>query len=377
MSDTKQTPDLGPVPKVQPPKYVAERASPAEAPVLAERLWSTGGMSDASIPAVAKRRSAWLYHDNPMAPASTWVVRHGDQIVGCASLTPRIAYVAGRRVRAGMLIDFVLVPKHRFAGPAVTLQRRLLEDTRSEFELVFAYPNEMASPIFRRLRYETVDTATEYLRPLRSRQDVESLLSRSPYGQRIPKSLAPFASRGAALGVDIGLRALDQAFALGSRGHAEVLSSPDERFDELARTVIRGDGVWLLRDRAYLDWRYAKHPTRSYRIFASSHSGAARESGALRGYIVYSIRNNVANVEDACWRGGSWEATALFAQYLLALRKEGVRASSIVYAGLTPCRFERLGFIRRTSTRPLIVRAEEATAHRRDSWSIAEGEIDI
>ena len=97
------------------------------------KLW-TDNMSDGGIAAVAEQRVSWLYQENPLGPALTWLVKDdaSGAVVGCASLYPRSVSVRGEVVRAGIGIDLAVDKAHRVGGPAVILQRAVVKGSKPD-----------------------------------------------------------------------------------------------------------------------------------------------------------------------------------------------------------------------------------------------------
>lgn len=126
----------------------------------------------------------------------------------------------------------------------------------------------------------------------------------------------------------------------------------DERFDSLWERARGNYAVMVVRDRAYLSWRFATRPDAQYAIL-----GATRENHFV-GYLVIRI------VKKNCWRLGymvDWliedDSFAVFA----ALARQGIAdlyklgAAFITARTLTPRYFEmlsRLGFFSWTWSRP-------------------------
>lgn len=80
--------------------------------------------------------------------------------------------------------------------------------------------------------------------------------------------------------------------SLGSTGRIMELEDVDDRFDRLWIRVRDDYGVIAQRDRAYLRWRYVRHPTERYRILAYLD----REQ--LLGYVVVKRYQEELHVVD-------------------------------------------------------------------------------
>jgi hypothetical protein len=102
-------------------------------------------------------------------------------------------------------------------------------------------------------------------------------------------------------------------------GASDVELEDVERFPadagELFERFARGRGALLERDAARLDWRYALHPERRYRI------ALARRAGALVGYAVCRL---------GAWGG---ESGALLVDWCVPPEERGVGSALLAWAG--------------------------------------------
>ncbi len=337
------------------------------------RLWAEN-MSDRAIAAVTAERVRWLYEQNPEGPPTTVVVvdEGGAGLVGCATVMPRRLQLGGRDVRAGMLCDFAVARRHRVGGPALMLQRALIEAARRDgYDFVWGYPNKNSLPICKRVGYTHVAESSSWVRPLRT----EPILRRYAPG---PAAGAGGALLDASLALAEGGAAL--ALALGRVG-AHV-ARVDTRFDALWE---RGRGAYDItgaRDAAFLRWRYEEFPTARHYTFGLTH----RSSGALAGYATYrALPGGRVHVTDLFCEDPARQLDALLLRLVGATRAAGYASVAIdliagedVYA-----RLRRLGFVRRPETRPFVVQplaltgaALEAVADRR-RWYMIDGDLDV
>ena len=134
------------------------------------RLWRDN-FGDHRIKDVIGPRWRWLNDSNPAGPVKICVVTHRETgaVIGSAGALPRTLRIGGASVRAAILCDFVVDKQHRVAGAAVSLQRKLAEACFADgIKLLYGFPNRAAFPVFARVGYKTVGTATMMVRPLRS-----------------------------------------------------------------------------------------------------------------------------------------------------------------------------------------------------------------
>lgn len=335
-------------------------------------------MSDPRISEVAEKRFDWYYFQNPEGKPTTNLLldNESNQIVGCGSFFPRKLVLDGQSMSMGLLSDFAVSGPYRAAGPAITIQRSLTDSKRrSGLTFLATYPNRAAEPIFKRVGYKMIGTATRWIKPLRSRRTIEKRISN------------PVLAKTAAGVLDASLFTLDlgrmaKARLTGAGNPRAVhLDSADERFDILwnqCKTTYRITGE---RGSAYLNWRYRDFPSRNHRFFCLV-SGV---SGSLLAYLVYSVdANNAAMVVDLFGPNPGIIETLLIS-FSLKQYKEGRRSICLDYFGADTFHqtLKNVGFLQRPITRPLLVYYEDASEelrrfiYDRSNWFMFDGEMDI
>lgn len=336
------------------------------------RLWSES-MSDTGIASVVPRRLRWLYEEGPEGAPKTLLCKleGSGEVIGCASFLPRTLRVDGRSLSAAVLCDFAVSKAHRVLGPAVVLQRGLVEAARAAgIELLYGYPNAKSLPVFQRIGYRVVGTTTSWVKPLGATD-------------RLRSRLGEMGARAAALPLDGALALTDALrwFGPGMRARGEVSEHPVEGVERLWSAVRDGYGIAGERSSAYLEWRYARFPTVEHRFFAAHGAG-----GELQGCAVVSLERPKAVLRDLFVDGGATREAALLLALSRRLRREGVESLLVSYLGMP--RFTRelraAGFFRRRdSSRPLVVHPDLVPAALRArvfdpaSWYMLDGELDI
>ncbi len=336
-------------------------------------LWRES-LSDERIAAVIDERFEWLSHRNPAGAAKTWVVtsQDGADIIGCASALPRMVSVGGRLLKGGLLADFAVAKANRIAGPAVALQRTIArESLAAGYDFIYGYPNEHAVPIFKRLRFPQLGQMSMWVKPLRA-------------AYKLNHYVGPELARVAGVFADQLLAVNDLRLALtrplGKAG--ELAKRADQRFDQLWQHGRSWQKVAPERTTAFLNWRYAEHPTERYRFFCFSE----RRSGRLRGYVVYRTGENKVFLVDAFWDGNVQMAQALLLRFSVRMRREGYDSICVTHVGdetfLTA--LKTLLFFRRAASRTLIAyvdKSQPASLRQQildgSGWSMFDGEMDI
>jgi GNAT superfamily N-acetyltransferase len=336
------------------------------------RLWRDN-LSDQRIKAAIGDRWRWLAESNPAGPPKICVVTDvaTGAVIGSAGALPRVLRIGGKEVTAGLLCDFVVDKKHRVAGPAVALQRRLAQACFADgFDLIYGFPNDAAFPVFARVGYKTVGTATMLFRPIRSAHKLRHY---------VPTALAGAAGFFA----DRLLQAYDLQLYLRRKRNLDdaVCNQASGEFQALWDQAKAEHPIAGERTPAHLNWRYANHPIDRCTFFCLT-----KKSGSgLHAYIAYDAVGGRVNILDAFWDSPA-ALMPLFVRFVHRMRLLGHSSISVCHAGdgavLQPLR--QLAFVRSKRRRRFICkvapqRAEAigATAYDPSRWSLFDGELDI
>ena len=383
MRDPGSSHDTPPTRSSSPYEVVRVPDDAIQATVLP--LWHKG-MSDPEIVNRVDQRFSWLYRDNPAGRPCTWVVkdRATQAVLGACSVVPQVLFVQGRAVRAGLMVDFIVDPKARIAGPAIALQRGLAEQSGAAgFDMLLGYPNHKAWPILARAGYEAIDITRTWARSLRrdpvgARRVLQSKLGRrlsDPVAQTVSALLAhPVAGL-----VQGALWVAEAAQRLLHPGLSGSLRDFDGAFPELETSAP--SRLKTEAGAVYRHWRYALHPTHVYRLFE------LKEHGQTTAWAIVRLYEESAEVQDAGWQAGRSDLPgALWWSLPRALRREGFRVLSVNNAG-DPAVDRSLAaalFVQRVDRRRVILRASnpqdaDLVSSLADGrgWHLFAGTLDI
>lgn len=98
------------------------------------------------------QRFVWMYANNPGGVPDVWFLLTPDnQAVGMVAVCRRRFIGGGRELLAGQAMDFVVNKAHRALGPALQLQRKVLQDVREgNVDLVYSFPNKNSKQVLKR-----------------------------------------------------------------------------------------------------------------------------------------------------------------------------------------------------------------------------------
>lgn len=204
----------------------------------------------------------WKYGDGESERVR--VALDGDNLVGVVAMLPRRVRVGGRTVTAFEMGDISTAACHRRQGVFSRLGREACAASATAAAFTYVKPNEESTPVLlTRLGFTPLADMQTLVRPVR----ISRLLA-----HRLGRPLPPMVSGS-----------LDRLFAI--RPPAAGLAVTRERtfsdeFDRFWETVADDYPAIVVRDRAYLTWRYTDNPTPYVTL-------AARDgAGGLRGYAV-------------------------------------------------------------------------------------------
>lgn len=228
---------------------------------LCRRTWGDIEIADAGY-------QRWQYDDNPAGRSLSTFTSVDDHLVGQFGVVPLRVAVDGDERLAGLALNVVTDEAYRGRGIFPALGRAAdAAMADAGVSLAFALPNENSFPGFvRDLGYTHAGDVPFLVRPLHVRRLVRARL-------RLP-------------GLDLlaAIVARPLAPPLPQRGAGAPAVAPVQRFDgafdAFWATIRERHRVAIVRDAAYLNWRFRDVPIREYRCLA------ARDGDAVLGYIV-------------------------------------------------------------------------------------------
>jgi hypothetical protein len=335
------------------------------------RLWEQIA-HDARAATELEGRYSWLYERNPRGRPITIVActEKGHHVVGCGSAYTRRVSVAGEKVDAAVMADFVVDRRHRMGGAALMIQRALVAAQPPATAALVAYPNQASMAVFKRIGYQPIGAAQCWVKPLRSAYKLR---------QYVPHDAV---ARVAAIPVDTLLATRDATRAFGAPERTvRILDRADERFDQLWHRNAPAYPLTSERSSEYLNWRYADVTTSGYRFFS-----VFGQSGELVSYLVFSVAKSKAFVVDAFAADMCKTMEDMLVRFSRAMRQEGHESIFMQFVGDEEFgdRLKRLGFYKREELRrPMFAMMlnsnlpDTTTLLQCGGWYWFDGEIDI
>ena len=307
----------------------------------------------------------WFYLNNPAGEAEVYFLEHGPdrRVVGVVGVGARDVSSSGRRLTAGLLVDFIVQAEHRVFYPALLLQRTAARESAVRFDCLVGHSNPASSAVLRRVPGFQEHAQVRYVRVL----DIQAYLARY-----VPGAVATIIGRG--LGV------LRRAVSGGSRRRQVSLAArwtdePDDRFDRLWARASAGVLSMGVRDRRFIAWRFFGRQRHRCRILEI----AAAPEGALIGYFICDLGGDSLVVqdlwlpEDAAIQDSALAELVVAAQ---ALRRRSVSIGVVATASLASA-LERAGFWPRDSQPVLIAPTKNAAVAPLAHWYVTMADADV
>lgn len=315
----------------------------------------------------SRRRWRWQYLENPENPEgpAIWVARDGSEILGQYASMPVRLWWGGREVHASWGMDVFVRAEARGRGVGAELFTTWSDHVEVALGLGLT-PSSYG--LFRKLRYRDVGPV--------------------PFFQKILKPGEVAARRvGAAFGASAGallswgLRLLHPERSLPSEGiEVRSIEAFGQDFDALWERARRSYAMCVRRDRAYLDWKYARCPHKRYEI-TEARRGAELVGFAVSRHEEYRALR-LGWIVDVFTDAADHEAKdALLGAVLDSFRAAGVgRAQAFSMNAALAADLLRRGFMRGSSPMQFCVRSrlEDGGAFEDlGRWHVVFGDSDM
>lgn len=314
-------------------------------------------------------RYDWLYTNGNQYQTSCFVLKSSDgKIIGMNGAFVRKIYIGDECVNSGQAIDLLVDKKHRTVGPALQLQRAVLDYFQQlDIKLAYGIPLPAAEAIMKRLGYKSLGKYYRFIMPLHSRFYLRKYLPRV-----IVSMISPI--------VDIVLRIRTGNCFL--KQDAKLKFNPsddiDVRFDELWNQRGHKFQITGLRTSAYLKWRFIEMPEKLYKVFTMNTI-----ENTLNAYVIYRVVDDSVEIADMFYRDNA-DLKCLFVMFCRYMYKSGYKAVSFRYFGTQNMvsTLRHSGFIQRAEELSLLVKLdvelEEAYPglSNKDCWYLTDADKD-
>jgi GNAT superfamily N-acetyltransferase len=346
------------------PLLSIERRSSGDADDLF-RLY--GGVFGTTLTEASRKRWEWQYLANPASPEGPeiWVAREDGRLLGQYASMPVRLWWGGGEVRSSWGMDVFLAAEARGRG----LGARLFTAWSDHVEVALGLGLTPSSyGLFKKLRYHDVGPVPFFQKILDPRE-----VARRRLGPRLGTAAAPL------LRAALALTHPERRWPATDVVVAPWAGFTDE-YDGLWERARASYAMCVRRDRAYLEWKYARAPHRRYDVIE------ARRGGRLDGFAVSRHEDHhgvrLGWVIDLFTETSDEAARdALLGAVLDGFRAAGVaRAQAFSMNGALAAGLRRRGFARGRSPMQFCVRTRVAgddVLAARARWHVVFGDSDM
>lgn len=311
------------------------------------------------LPGTPPGRFEWM-QENPAGPA-IWFFAfdiNKKELVGTVSIISREMVFNGTLVNAGIVGDFIVSKNYRVFGPALMLQRTVLESMSIYgFDYLYTLPNKASLKVNLRAGFVDAVKLVEYVKPVRCAQYLQKYL-------------------GYKLSYFVGYL-LDFIVKLFSK---ESWIFTTNHFDEIITVDGAFDAIWdefqkleagLIGDHSakYIEWRYLKNPASSFRIIVLR----GKSEGKLLGYIIFTMIDDKIEIYDILSLKNNYK-DKLLRKVIHVARREKCKAIYIrlVENSLDIRNLQRFMFVNAKNDISVLVFGEEVSIF--NQWAFSEGD---
>lgn len=219
---------------------------------------------------------AWKYKDNPAGNPIIWFAEYNDSLVGQYAVIPIKMKVGNGVFTCLQSVDTMTHPDYRKQGIFEALAKKTYEQAAGEeIHVIYGFPNELSYPGFvKKLDWFDVSLLKTMIKPLNLQNIVKNYISNRflfsvfiPSGNLLLKILSINKRPSKVDALDIN-----------------QISSFDDRFDNFWERISGVYDIGVVRDTAYLNWRFVNVPNTQYVIYI------AERRDEILGYIILLCR---------------------------------------------------------------------------------------
>ena len=321
-----------------------------------------------NLPALSIDRLEWFYRKNPAGHSETVTASNDEgKVVGSGSYFIREIQIGDSSCFISIAADFSVDEEYRLFGPALGIQRRLVEVIGENKLLTgsIAFPNKSGMAVFKRVGYRSLSVAEFWSKPL----TVKKIIAKRTGNRLIRSMLSGVADFGLGLYENVRRKRLPPGWAYKEIDHF------NEKVD-LLWTDNRGSyDITPARTSDFLNWRYFDNPVDDYRVIVIED-----ENSAVAGYVVYKEISGYLEIVDLFSRRQQFVYEALLSRVVEQGIKDNRSSVCLSFIGEQEFRdaLKKMGFRYKSDVkRSLMVMFEDDAAIQTDRWFIFEGDMDL
>ena len=325
-----------------------------------------------TVMSVSKDRQwwQWMCRNGPNGPAIIWVADTGKQIIGHHALLPLRAIIGDEVKKCCIGFDAMTHPDYQRQGVLKSVDEKLSESAiKNGINFSFGLSEENTFPIYAKLGSAAICRPPLLVRVIKWDKVLKHRL-------RVP------AFAGKLFGYACERLTSRSSIPKDTDIEVEQIQSFDESFDDFWQKASKIAPIMMIKDRKYLNWRYAEKPENEYKIFI------ARKHQKIAGYIVVVLaggellRGDIIDILTV--PGEDMVTKALVTQAVSHLSKEGADMITCLVLPDSPYYqiMRKMGFMRRSSGLMFGSRIRNPELPRelivnRQNWHYVRGDCDI
>ena len=228
----------------------------------------------------------WKYFQNPICPSRVWIAETQGKLIGMAAVTFKRLKINDATFLCGELGDFLVHSDYRLQGIFTALVNEICTQSLADGAKIFyVRPGDPSFPGLLRLGFQEVFRLTQ----LTTVFNVRNVLRRKISNPLLLNVAWPFAQALARMVFHLSSGGVASDFEISR------VSCFDDSIDELWERVAKRHQTIVVRDKKYVNWRYAENP-RNYTIYVAKRdhspvgytviSQQRYHTGLLHGYFV-------------------------------------------------------------------------------------------
>ena len=235
-------------------------------------------------PGSGLRKYQWFYQRNPY-PTKLWVMKlkGNHKAVGVGGVGYRPFYAGGKTLIGAMGVDFAIDREYRTLGPALQLQRTVIESATKDADFLYGFPSDRAEVLVKHAGYHKIGEFTRLIKVLRSRDYLEMAV----------KNRALAAVTSIPLDLLLRLRSISRLLVSGDYYSSDTFENTSHIYDLLWERLASEDLLMSERNSKFMDWRYFQCPEIKYKIF-----GLKDHANSLQAFIIYHRRDRKVEIAD-------------------------------------------------------------------------------
>ena len=314
------------------------------------------------LPGTPPGRFEWM-QANPAGPAIWFFAFEGNkkELIGTVSIMPREMVLNKTLIKAGIVGDFMVSKNYRVFGPALMLQKTVLESMPIYgFDYFYTLPNQASVKINKRAGFVDAIKLVHYVKPVHSAQYIQKYL-----GAKLSSVIGYI--------LDFVLKLFSKETWLYSTGNFDETASVNSSFDDIWDEVQKiGAGITGDHSAKYIDWRYFKNPVSAFRLVTLR----SKSESKLLGYIIFSMIDGKIEIYDIISLNSSCK-DKLLRKVIHVARREKCKAIYIrlVENSLDVRRLQKFMFFNAKDDVSLLAFGEDVATFNR--WAFSDGDRNL